>query len=227
MSAAGDVAAALTALLSVGCSLAQPDADGDTPLDIAAYSDNAPVVRALLALGVAATTTSLALAVEHPGIVRLLLAADPPVGELVTVRVGAVTTTPLMQAAWTAELESVQLLLGAGVSVLRRNERGWTALMYSLRSKSADAAAVLSVLAALLAAGADVDKRDLAGNTALHVLADKSHAKPWAAPAARLLLGSGADRRIKNDAGQTPAQAVPVAARDGELHRLLLEAAGA
>jgi ankyrin repeat protein len=98
--------------------------------------------------------------------------------------------------------------------------------MYSLWSQSSDAAAVLSVVEALLAAGADVDKRDLAGNTALHVLADKSHAKPWAASAARLLLGSGADRRIKNDAGQTPAQAVPVAARDGELHRLLL-AAGA
>ena len=97
--------------------------------------------------------------------------------------------------------------------------------MYLLRSKSADAA-VLSVVEALLAAGAGVDKRDLAGDTPLHVLAMHSHAQPWAAPAARLLLGSGADRRIKNDAGQTPAQAVPVAARDGELHRLLL-AAGA
>ena len=99
--------------------------------------------------------------------------------------------------------------------------------MVSLRSESTDAAAVLSVLAALLAAGADVYARDLAGNTPLHVLAMHSHAQPWAAPAARLLLASGADGRIYNHAGKTPAQAVPVAARDGELYRLLLEAAGA
>ena len=63
--------------------------------------------------------------------------------------------------------------------------------MYSLRSQSADAAAVLGVVEALLA-GADVDKRDLVGDTPLHVLAMHSHAQPWAAPAARLLLGNGA-----------------------------------
>ena len=222
----GDVAAALTALVSVGCSLTQPVANGDTPLDLAAHWGNAPVVRALLAQGVAATTESLACAVKHPSVVRQLLAAGAPAEE-VPIAAVAVRNTPLMIAAWAAQLESVQLLLGAGASLVRRNERGWTVLMYSLWSQSTDATAVLSVVAALLAAGADVDKRDLAGNTPLHHLAMRmhSHAQPWAAPAARLLLGSGADRRIKNHAGQMPAQAVPVVARGGELHRLLLEAA--
>ena len=223
----GDVAAALTALVSAGCSLTQPDADGYTPLDIAAFKGNTPVVRALLALGVTATTKSLALAVKHPGVVRLLLAAGAPAGALVTFAGDDDSATPLMEAAYDAEFESVQLLLGAGASLVRRNEHGETVLMHSLCSESTDAAAVLSVVEALLAAGADVYARDLAGNTPLHHLAKRSHAQPWAASAARLLLGSGADRRIKNDAGQMPAQAVPKAARDGELHRLLLEAAGA
>ena len=48
-----------------------------------------------------------------------------------------------------------------------------------------------------------------------------------AATAARLLLASGADGRIKNRAGKTSAQAVSKTARAGELHRLLLAAAGA
>jgi hypothetical protein len=47
-----EVRAALTALVSVGCSLTKPGADGFTPMDDASRFGNAPVVRALLALGV-------------------------------------------------------------------------------------------------------------------------------------------------------------------------------
>jgi ankyrin repeat protein len=126
-----------------------------------------------------------------------------------------------MYAAWKTSLESVQLLLAAGASWSRRNDVGCTALMYSVCSRSDNAAAVLDVVEALLAAGSLVELRDLAGNTALHVLALVSHGKPWAADAARLLLGSGADWRIKNYSGKTPLQCLPVTARGGELHRLL------
>ena len=71
----GEVAAALKALVGVGCSLTQPDEGGDSPLDWAAGSGNKAVVRALLAQGVVATPKSLELATAsaHPGIVRLLL----------------------------------------------------------------------------------------------------------------------------------------------------------
>jgi ankyrin repeat protein len=71
----GDVAAALTALVSVGCSLMQPDAYGMTPLYWAAYKGNAPVVRALLALSVSATTASLAYACHQSDVKQLLRAA--------------------------------------------------------------------------------------------------------------------------------------------------------
>ena len=73
---------------------------------------------------------------------------------------------------------------------------------------------------------------------ALHLLSFNSHAQPWtaaaAAAAARLLLASGhrtvrtsASRTMAMYDSQTPAQAAPVTARGGELHRLLLEAEGA
>ena len=65
------------------------------------------------------------------------------------------------------------------------------------------------------------------GDTVLHHLAIVSHAQQWAPAAAQLLLDSGANGRIENNAGQTPAQVLPTAARGGELHRLLLAAAGA
>jgi ankyrin repeat protein len=156
--------------------------------------------------------------------VRLLLAAGAPVGALATLAAGVASVAPLMHAAWRAVPESVQLLLGVGAGVNACNEQGRTALMYSVCSPSTNTAAVLGVVEALLAAGAAVNARDMAGNAPLHHLTICSHDKPWAAAAARLLLASGADGRINNGNGQTPAQALPATARNGELHRLLLSA---
>ena len=73
----GNVAAALTALVSVGCSLTQPNAGGMTPLESAANAGNTPVVRALLALGAPATTASLTFAgVRNPELAQLLQACS-------------------------------------------------------------------------------------------------------------------------------------------------------
>ena len=66
-----------------------------------------------------------------------------------------------------------------------------------------------------------------AATASWYLLAIASHGQPWAGDAARLLLGAGADGRAMNTAGETPAQYVPVSARGGELHQLLVEAAGA
>ena len=209
-----EVRAALAALASAGCSLTEPGADGVTPMDRAARCGNAPVVRALLALGAAATTKSLALAVEHPEIVRLLLAAGAQPGGLVR-GVAENAVSPLMAAAEASSLESMRLLLAAGASLVQRNERGLTALMYALRSWAADTA-VLRVVEALLIAGSDVAARDHHGNTPLHMLALDSATQPWAAGVARLLLGNGADAGATNKAGLKPAGCVPAAGEGGE-----------
>jgi ankyrin repeat protein len=135
------------------------------------------------------------------------------------------TVTPLIRAVLKSSLESVQLLLAAGAGVNVCNEYGVTALMCSLGSTHHDATSAPHMVEALLAAGADVAARDNDGDTVLHKLAINSHAQPWAAAVARLLLGAGADGRAVNTAGATPAQCVRIGAHGGELHRLLLEAA--
>jgi ankyrin repeat protein len=219
-----EVRAALTALVSVGCSLTEPDEeDGMTPMDTAAHGNNAPVVAALLAMGVAATTQSLVHAVTHPDIVRMLLAAGAPPGV-------ATTVTPLMAAASFWVLESVRLLLAAGASVHDSDEHGHTALVHALNCFFVTTLDdVPHVVEELLVAGADVAARDNDGNTPLHVLATVHASQPWAATVARLLLASDAAAAAAvNTAGETHAQRVPAgAARAGELYTLLLAPAEA
>jgi hypothetical protein len=231
-----EVRVALTALVSVGCSLTEPDEDGDSPMDVAALNGNASVVTVLLALGVAATTQSLAYAVKYPVIVRALLAAGAPPGLAAGLGAGAATVTPLMAAARASSLESVRLLLAAGASVNERGKGGCTALMYALKCDAVDSAAVVvEVVEALLDAGADVNARDTSTSswavrgTALHHLAARA-SQTWAVDVAYELLRCGADARTKNSlslSASTPAECVPRDLRGSKLHRLLVEAAEA
>ena len=240
-----EVRAALTALVSVGCSLTAPDVLERTPMDGAARGGNAPVATALLALGVAASTQSLAHGAGHPDIVRVLLAAGAPPGGLVQLDIFAATVTPLMAAAQASAPESVRLLLAAGASVHDSNEDGGTALMHALvceeDTDSDGTPDVVTTVEALLGAGASVTAHDTRGNTPLHWLARKCATEPWAAAVAQLLLASGADATATNKEGETPAECVGVdgsededsddsggegggGARDGELRALLLAA---
>jgi len=213
-----ELVAALIALVSVGCSLTQPDGDGFTPLDWAAHKCNALVVRALLSLGAPATSSSLLHGVEHPEVVRVLLAEGAPVDALVDL--GGQVGSPLMAAVLRSALESVEVLLAAGASVDLSAGNGYTALSYAVMGITVDS----RVTEALLAAGADVNSRDNFGSTALHFLAACRAQQPWAADAARLLLQRGADACAIDNAGCMPVQRIPAAHHGGELHRLLLNA---
>ena len=121
----------------------------------------------------------------------------------------------------------VRQMLARGADVNASNELGITALMSSIRSEHPDATAIPRVVEALLVAGANVTACDHDGTMSLHHFTFDSHAQPWAVDVARLLLGAGADGRAVNAAGETPAQCVSAGAHGGEVHRLLLGAAGA
>ena len=226
--------AALAALESAGCSLVafeQYDDYQRTPMDWAASFHNLPVVRALLALGVAATTTSLAYAVVHHSvdIVRVLLDAGAPPREPVCVD-GAdydnddCAYSPLVHAVHQHALESVPLLRDAGVDLDECGDDGGTALMLACDFYyNPD----LRMVVALLAAGADVAACDVGGNTALHWLARSYAPKtPSAVHIARLLLDCGADATAVNGEGETPVDCVRAAGGGAsKLHALLLRRA--
>jgi len=82
-----EAVAALAALVSVGCSVTQPDGEGLVPQDYAAHDSS--VERALVSLGApVATTNMLASSVKEPAKVHSLLAAGAPPDGLVPASYG-------------------------------------------------------------------------------------------------------------------------------------------
>ena len=136
-----EVRAALTALVSAGCSLTEPGPDGITPVDHAAQSGNAPVVRALLALGVDANhrnqrgRTALMNALQNratdatasaPQVVAALLGAGADANAR-----DAEGHTPLHHVAVIATdmpwaVDAARLLLGSGAKRHAKNDAGET-----------------------------------------------------------------------------------------------------
>lgn len=103
----------------------------------------------------------------------------------------------LLSAIWSNTASLVEGLLKAGVDGNARNQRGWTPLHVAADHYSVDAARVL------LGHGAEVNARDVYGNTPLARAVYRSKGGTEL-ELVRLLLSRGADPDIKNKNGESP-----------------------
>ncbi len=126
----------------------EPNAEGFTPLGLAAFFGNADAVRVLLDHGAAVdrsdrsrfanTALDAAAAANHADVVRILLAAGAPVNVRDSVR-----ATPLHKAAQHGNAEVVRMLLEKGADVTAVGDDGATPLAYALAKDHGDVAALL------------------------------------------------------------------------------------
>ena len=147
---------------------------GETPLMTAVETGNADLARALLERGAdvnaketkaGQTALMWAVADKHPQIVKLLVEH----GADISTRSKA-GFTPLLFAAQQGSADSVRALLEAGADVNETRQRdGLSALIVATRVATASSRNEVAVL--LLDKGADPNKVDGAGYTALHYAA--------------------------------------------------------
>jgi ankyrin repeat protein len=111
-------------------------------------------------------------------------------------------STALHVAADHGQLSCVEALVKAGCNIDRVDMHGATALIRCIKQAPLNSAHGLhiAVLHALLKAGAVVDASYMRGTTALHIAAQKGHKEIIEA-----LIKYGADRRVKDENGETPA----------------------
>lgn len=183
--------------------LAAPD--GKTALMLAAGAARADLARALLSAGADVNVTNkrggtalmYAATEGDPATVKVLLSH----GAAVNVRAENGWTAVTLAAA-TGQAVAVNQLLDAGADANIADIYGWTPLMRAVDSDRTEVVRVLLRNKSVL-----VNARDDQSETALHHAAARGSME-----VARLLLAHGADPRLKDAAGRTPAA---VAAEQG------------
>lgn len=232
--------AAIAPLLATGLDPDTRDPDGDTPLSKALQSD---MVEALVACGADVNarnplkaTPLMLVAGERsaePGAIRALLAAGADVNAvnyleqtaLMMARDGRIAQllldagagvdakavnamTPLMYAAYEGNTDVAEVLLKGGADVNAHDNENYTPLILAA-NRNAD------LVRMLLDAGAGANAATRYSTTALHNAALRDDVV-----SVELLLAAGADSRIVDKLGRTPA----MYARNDELVRILRDA---
>ncbi len=163
-------------LLASGAKADETDAEGQTPLMLAATTERGGA-------------TLLVIEALLEGGARPTLDAKDRRGR-----------TALMRAAETGEAATVGALLAAGASVKERDPRGRTALMYARPRYRYDS--VADVVKEFVGAGADVNAADAEGQTPLMVAATGGAEK--SGEVVKTLLAAGAHLEARDAQGRTP-----------------------
>ena len=175
--ARGD-ASEIARLVAGGASPHVRDADGRTPLHVAAYRRHHDAMRALVAAG----ADPNALDHERYDVVTIAAVADDPRTIEVALALGARATnvtspydgTALIAAAHLGHAEVVRLLIGAGAPLDHVNRLGWTALIESIVLGDGGPRHT-DTLTALVRAGARLDLADREGRTPLALARARGH----------------------------------------------------
>lgn len=163
-------AARVEALLSTGLAVDMRDADGRTLLLLAVRADEIATARLLVAAGADVNavdriddTPFLYAGAEGRNEILKLILATGRADLASTNRYGG---TALIPVAHHGHVETVRILLGAGMDVDHVNRLGWTALLETVILGDGGAAHT-EILRLLIEAGADVNIADSNGVTAL------------------------------------------------------------
>ena len=185
--------AEVMALIESGTDVNAPDADGRTPLGLAAEHGDPRCINALIEAG--------AQVDSHDGHMSVLHGPDVSAEEKKAkaqsgVYNGAPTSAPLHRAARRRSPANVNALIEAGADIHAREncEPERTALHIAAESGSP------VTVSALLDAGADTGAKNYNGSTALHMAAESGSPETI-----KVLLNAGADIRAQCDwFGRTP-----------------------
>jgi ankyrin repeat protein len=207
----GDTAAAAAALAANSALANARDDKGDSPVLVATYHGKQDLVRLLLDRG------------ARPSFFEACaLGLDADVGQELRRDPSAIRQfahdgwTPLHLAAFFGHPATVEALLDAGADVLAVSRNGEDNLPINAAAAGPRADRRPAIVRLLISRGAPVDGRgSLKGHTPLHEAAYNGDVA-----LVRLLLESGADRRLRSGDGQTALEIATLKSHD-EVARLL------